>query len=84
MNTIGHHPVTALFDRVSVRLCENEKARQHRRDPSPPPCAGRLERGLSPSKIRSMGHNANPLLGEPPIAAPSVPGSRSIAPAKSP
>jgi hypothetical protein len=84
MNTIGHHPVTALFDRVSVRLGENEKARRHQRHLSPTPSAWRLERDLNPSKIRSMGHNADPLLGEPPIAAPSVPGSRLIAAAKSP
>lgn len=82
MTAIACH--STLFDRMLVRLGENAKARGHERHLSPTPSASRLESGLKPPEIRSMGQHASPLLCAPSIAKPGVPTPRSIATAKSP
>ena len=84
MTAIACHFIVAFIDRVSVRFGGNEKVRQYQSDCTPTPCAWSSQSGLKPFKIWLIGHNADASLGAPRIATPGVPGSRSIAAAKSP
>jgi hypothetical protein len=81
---IGHHPVTTLFDLIAIRLGGNESARRYQPHLSPEPGEWRLQRGLNPSKICLMSHNADVVQGTPHIATPRLADSRSLATLKSP
>jgi hypothetical protein len=84
MIAIGHHPVATWFHLIAIRLGGNESVRLHQPHFSRKPSAGRLERGLNPSKTCLMSHNADVALGAPYLATLCSTGSHSLATLKSP
>ena len=84
MTAVCHHPAPALFNRVSVRLGEDETVRLHRRESPPPPHVRGQQRGLRSSRIRLISRAADVFPAFTGIETPRALKSRFIAAAKSP